>query len=94
MGGPDFRERKCDFSLDFPAFGPSVLDGARSKAVLRVGTDFLEFRQLQEVEIFSYLVYSLDKSHFMDGDLLRPERPRYRSQKSLNRVKKSLLVWP
>ena len=29
------RERKCDFSLDFPAFGPSVLDGARSKAVLR-----------------------------------------------------------
>ena len=29
------RERKCDFSLDFRSFGPSVLDGARSKAVLR-----------------------------------------------------------
>ena len=26
--------------------------------------DFVEFRLLQEVGIFSYLVYSLDKSHF------------------------------
>ena len=34
VGDPDFRERKYDFSLDFPAFGPSVLDGARSKVVL------------------------------------------------------------
>ena len=31
----DFRERKSEFSLDFQAFGPSVLDGARSKVVLR-----------------------------------------------------------
>ena len=30
-GGTGFRERKCDFSLDFPAFGPSVLVGPRSK---------------------------------------------------------------
>ena len=30
-----FRERKSDFSLDFPAFGLSVLVGARSKVVLR-----------------------------------------------------------
>ena len=29
-----FRERKSDFSLDFPAFGPSVLVGARNKVVL------------------------------------------------------------
>ena len=29
------RERKCDFSLDFRSFGPSVLDGARTKTVLR-----------------------------------------------------------
>ena len=28
-------ERKSDFSLDFPVFGPSVLVGARSKVVLR-----------------------------------------------------------
>ena len=45
-----------------------------------MGIDFVEFRQLQEVEIFSYLVYSLAKRHFMDEDLLRPERPCYRSQ--------------
>ena len=30
-----FRERKCDFSLDFQAFGPSVLVGPRSKVNLR-----------------------------------------------------------
>ena len=44
-------------------------------------TDLVEFRQLQEVGIFSYFVYSLDKGHFMDGDLLRPRRLCYRSQK-------------
>ena len=44
-------------------------------------TDLVEFRQLQEVRIFSYLVYSLTKGHFMDGDLLRPRRPCYRFQK-------------
>ena len=31
---------------------------------LSVDTDFLEFRQLREVRVFSYLSYSLDKSHF------------------------------
>ena len=35
VGISDSRERKCDFSLDFSAFGPSVLDGARSKVDLR-----------------------------------------------------------
>ena len=45
-----------------------------------MGTDFVEFRLLQEVGIFSYFVYSLSKSHFMDGDLLRPGRSCYRSQ--------------
>ena len=29
------RERESSFSLDFRPFGPSVLDGARSKVVLR-----------------------------------------------------------
>ena len=47
---------------------------------LRVDTDLVEFRQLQEIGIFSYFVYSLAKSHFMDGDLLRRGRPCYRSQ--------------
>ena len=47
---------------------------------LRAGIDFVEFRQLQEVGIFSYLVYSLAKSHFMDGDLLGLEWPCFLSQ--------------
>ena len=29
-----FRERESDLSLDFRPIGPSVLDGARSKAIL------------------------------------------------------------
>ena len=33
-GETGFRERKCDFSLDFSAFGPSVLVGPRSKVDL------------------------------------------------------------
>ena len=62
------RERKCTFPLDFWPFRPSVLDGAKSKVGLRGedyawGNDLVEFRQLQEVGIFSYLVYSLVKSH-------------------------------
>ena len=44
-------------------------------------TDLVEFQQLQEVGIFSYLVYSLAKGHFKDEDLLSPRRPGYRSQK-------------
>ena len=35
VGVLDFRERVCDFSLDFSSFGPSVLDEARSKVDLR-----------------------------------------------------------
>ena len=82
----DSRESVCDFSRNFLPFGPSVRFGPGSKVVLRgegyAWTPiFLEFRQLQEVGIFSYLVYSLAKGHFMDGDLLRPRRSCYRSQK-------------
>ena len=35
----------------------------------RVGTGFVEFRQLREVGVFSYLFYSLAKSHLngLDG---------------------------
>ena len=40
-------------------------------------TDLVEFQQLQEVGVFSYLCYSLAKSHFMDGDLLGPEWPGF-----------------
>ena len=34
-GKSDFRERESNFTLDFPAFGPSVLVGARDKVALR-----------------------------------------------------------
>ena len=62
------RERESSFSLDFRPFGSSVLDGARSKVDIRgegyrLDTDLVEFRQLQEVGIFSYSCYSLAKSH-------------------------------
>ena len=61
---------------------------------LRVGTDFVEFRQLQEVGIFSYLVYSLAKSHFNGWGFVKALMTMFSVSKSLNRVKKSLLVWP
>ena len=35
VGFSKFRERVCAFFLDFPPFGQSVLDGVRSKVVLR-----------------------------------------------------------
>ena len=35
VAGSIFRERRISFSLDFRPFGPSVLDGARSKVALR-----------------------------------------------------------
>ena len=34
-GEIDFRERKSNFSLDFPAIGPLVLDEPRGKVGLR-----------------------------------------------------------
>ena len=71
-----FRERKCNFSLDFPAFGPSVLVGPRKKSCstregLRLGTGFGEFRQLQEVLVFSYSVIFDFKSFVNDLECLR-----------------------
>ena len=35
LGFCDFRERRSSFSLDLRQFGPSVLDGTRSKVDLR-----------------------------------------------------------
>ena len=34
-GKSNYRERKSNFSLDFPVFGPSDFIGPRSKVVLR-----------------------------------------------------------
>ena len=50
--------------------------------------DFVEFRQLQEVWVFSYLVYSLDKSHFNGWGFVKSWMAVFSVSKYLNRVKK------
>ena len=51
-------------------------------------TDFVEFRQLQEVGVFSYLVYSLAKSHFNGWGFVEAWMAMLSVSKYLNRVKK------
>ena len=58
-----FTKRRCNFSLRSWAIGPSDLDGARRKAVLRgednAWTPILGvFDQIHEVGVSSYLSYS------------------------------------
>ena len=55
--------------------------------------DFVEFRQLQEVGIFSYLVYSLVKNHFNGWGFVEAWMAVFSVSKSLNRVKKIPIVW-
>ena len=60
-GKSNSRERKSNFSLDFPMFGPSVLVGPRSKVVLG-GKDYTwtpvlgSFDKLRNVGVFFYLI--------------------------------------
>ena len=56
--------------------------------------DFVEFQQLQEVGIFSYLVYSLAKSHFNGWGFVEAWMAVLSISKSLNQVKKIPIVWP
>ena len=53
-------------------------------------TDFVEFRQLQEVGVFSYLFYSLAKSHFNGSGLVKAWMAVFSVSKYLDRVRKSL----
>ena len=55
--------------------------------------DFVEFRQLQEVGIFSYLV-SLAKIHFNGWGFVEAWIAMFSVSKSLNRVEKIPIVWP
>ena len=55
-------------------------------------TDLVEFRQLQEVGIISYLYYSLAKSHVNNGDVLRLGLAVFWVSKHLNRVEKIPIV--
>ena len=52
----------------------------------------MEFRQLQEVGIFSYLVYSLAKSHFNGWGFVEAWIAVLSVSKSLNRVEKIPIV--
>ena len=67
----DFRERSSTFSLEFQAIGPSVSGEARSK-VSPHGKGYTwvpvlwSFDKLQEVGVFSYMVYFLFKC-FVNG---------------------------
>ena len=68
------RERERERELFFSIFSAVRTVGFRwskkqsrsTRRGLRVDTDFVEFQQLQEVGIFSYLCYSLAKSHVND----------------------------
>ena len=71
------RGRKCAFSLDFRPIGPSVLDEARRKVVLR-GEGYawapvsVSFDKLREVGVLFYLVYFRFKCFVNDFVGLRP----------------------
>ena len=51
-------------------------------------TDFVKFRQLQEVGVFSYLIYSLAKSHFNGCGFVKAWMAVFSVPKYLDRVKK------
>ena len=52
------------------------------------GHRFVEFRQLQEVGIFSFLLYSLAKNHFYGWGFVKAWMAVFLVSKSLNQVKK------
>ena len=75
-GETSFRERKCDLSLDFPAFRSSVRVGPRSK-VAPHGKGYAwapilgSFDKLRKVGVFSYSVFFGFKSFVNDLECLR-----------------------
>ena len=80
-----FRERKSNFSLDFPAFGPSVLIGPRIKVDLRykgyTWTPILwSSNNSKRYGSFPTWFILLLRVILMDEDLLRPGWPCFRSQ--------------
>ena len=63
-----FRESVSNFSLDFSAIGSAVSGETRSKVDPHYNSYawvlvLWSFDKLREVGVFSYLIYSLDKSH-------------------------------
>ena len=58
---------------------------------LHVDTDFVEFRQLWEVWVFSYLIYSLAKSQFNGLRFFKAWKALFSVPSDLDRVRKSLV---
>ena len=58
----------------------------------RVDTDIVEFRQLWEVGVFYYLIYSLAKSYFNGWEFVKAWMAVFSIPSDLDRVRKSL-VW-
>ena len=84
--GRDFRERRSTFSLKFS--DDRTVESLRAKRQscsplqdLRVGTGFVEFRQLQEVGFSPTCFILWLKAILMDSDILRPGWPCFRFQK-------------
>ena len=46
-----------------------------------MGTGIVEFRQLREVGVFPYLIYSLAKSHFNEWGYLEARWPCFQFQR-------------
>ena len=59
---------------------------------LRVDTDFVEFQQLREVGVFSYLIYYLVNSHFNGWGFVKAWMVVFLVPSDLEQVRKSL-VW-
>ena len=51
-------------------------------------TDFVEFRQFREVGVFSYLIYSLAKSHFNGWGFVKAWMAVFSVPKYLDQLKK------
>ena len=74
---PDSRERKLQLPYRFSGFWTVGSRRAKKQSCstlqgLRVDTSFVEFRQLQEVGVFSYSVIFGFKSFVKDLECLRP----------------------
>ena len=80
-----FRERKSYFSIDFPAFGPSVLIGARNKVVI-LGKGYAwasvlwSFEKSKRLESFPTWFILWLRAILMEGDFLRLGWPCFWSQ--------------
>ena len=89
------RVRSSHFSLDFSTIRSSNLDETRSEVYPHYKSYawvpvLWSFDKLQEVGVFSYLFYSLAKSHFNGWGCLEAWMSVFSVPKDLDLVKKSL----